>query len=109
MYIYHVLTETDSTCLKFLLEYSTVSNIRGRKFRNIIFEIIAARRIYNRCDSSNVYWETFGARKENLGKFLGYFEIEHIDNLCFVTVAVNPKEYYESFDDNSFNKKHTKT
>lgn len=25
---------------------------------------------------------------------------------CFVTVAVNPEEYYESFIDSPFNKKH---
>ena len=41
-----------------------------------------------------------------LRKCLGYFEIEHIDNLCFVTVAVNPKEYYEFVGDNSINKNH---
>ena len=46
------------------------------------------------------------ARKENLKKCLSYFEIEHINNLCFVTIAVNPKEYYELLEDSSFNKKH---
>ena len=45
-------------------------------------------------------------RKENLKKCLSYFEIEHINNLCFVTVAVNLKEYYELLEDSSFNKKH---
>ena len=44
---------------------------------------------------------------ENLKKCLGYFEIEHTNNPCFVTVAVNPEEYYQSFEDNSFNKKQT--
>ena len=44
----------------------------------------------------------FGASKENLRKCLGYFEIEHIDNHCFVSVVVNPEEYYEAFEDNSF-------
>ena len=72
----------------------------------IIFKVIAASKIYNRFDSFNIYWEKFGARKGNLKKCLGYFEIEHIDNHCFVTVAVSPKEYYESFEENSFNKKH---
>ena len=45
------------------------------------------------------------SRKENLIKCMGYFEIEHIGNPCFVMVAVNPKEYYEQFEGNSFNKK----
>ena len=42
----------------------------------------------------------------NLKKCLGYFEIKHIDKPSFATIAVTPKEYYEFFEDNSFNKKH---
>ena len=34
------------------------------------------------------------------------YEIEHIDNPCYVTLAVNPKEYFEFFEDYSTNKKH---
>ena len=86
VYIYHVLTDTDSTCLKFVFVSSTDSDIPDKKFRDIIFEIIVASKIYNRFDSSNVYWEKFGARKENLRKCLGYFEIEHIDTPCFATL-----------------------
>ena len=86
VYIYHVLTDTDSTCLKFVFVSSTDSDIPDKKFRDIIFEIIVASKIYNRFDSSNVYWEKFGARKENLRRCLGYFEIEHIDNPCFATL-----------------------
>ena len=77
-----------------------------KKFRDIIFEVIVNSKIYDRFDSSNIHWERFGARKENPWKWLGYFEIEHIDNPCFVTVAVNREEYYECFEANSFNKKH---
>ena len=80
--------------------------MKDKKFRDKIFEEIVASNICNRFDSSNIYWERFGARKENLCKYLGYFEIEHIDNPCFVTVAVNPKEYYKAFEDNSCNKKY---
>lgn len=102
----HVLTDADSTCLKFIFVSCADSTIPDKKFRDIIFEVIVTGKIYNRYDSSNVYWEKFGARKENLCKCLGYFEIEWIDKPCFVTVAVYPKEYYEAFEDNSFNKKH---
>lgn len=49
--------------------------------------------------------EKFWGGKEYIHIYLGYFEIEHIDNPCFVTVAVNPKEYYKAFEDNFFNKK----
>ena len=106
VYIYYVLTDTNSTWLKFAFVSSTDNDIPDKKFRDIMFQVIVASKIYNRFDSYNVYWEKFGATKENLRKCLGYFEIEHIDNPCFVTVAVNLKEYYEQFEDNSFNKKH---
>ena len=106
VYIYHVLTDTDSSCLKFIFVSSTDSDISDKKFRDIIFEVIVVSKIYNMLDSSNIYWEKFMARKEKLLECLGNVEIEHVDNPCFVTVAVNPKEYYKSFEDNSLNKKH---
>ena len=34
------------------------------------------------------------------------YETERIDNPCYVTLAVNPKEYFEFFQDYSSNKKH---
>ena len=34
------------------------------------------------------------------------YEIERIDNPSIVTVAVNPKEYFQKYTDISFNKKH---
>ena len=30
-------------------------------------------------------------------KTLGLYEVEHINDPCFVTLAVNPKEYFELF------------
>ena len=32
--------------------------------------------------------------------------MEHIDNPCYVTLAVNPKEYFELFQDYSASEKH---
>ena len=34
------------------------------------------------------------------------YEVEHIDDPCYVTLAVNPKEYFEYLKSNSTNKKH---
>ena len=98
-----MLADTDSTCLKFIFVNDVESEIPDKQFRGILFEITVASKIYDRFDSSQNYWEKFNARKEYLKKCLGYFEIENINNPCFVSVAVNPKEYYESFEDYSFN------
>ena len=48
----------------------------------------------------------FWGRKKQQRKKLGYFEIEHIDNPCILTLAVNPKEYLELFEDKNLNKNH---
>ena len=36
----------------------------------------------------------------------GLYETERVDNPCHVTLAVNPKEYFEFFQNYSSNKKH---
>ena len=88
------LNRADSTGVKFIFVSDPKSNICKKKFRYITSEVIIAHKIYERFDSLHEYWEKFYSRKENLRKCLGYFEIEHIGNPCFVTIACNPKEYY---------------
>ena len=73
VYIYHVLTDTNSTCLKFIFVSSTDRDLREEKFKDIIFDVIVAAKIYDRFNSSHAYWEHFQAIKENLRRCLGYF------------------------------------
>ena len=63
------------------------------------FEVFTTTKIYKRFDNSHEFWNNFSASKENERKKLGYFEIEHIDNLCILTIAANPKEYFDMFED----------
>ena len=37
---------------------------------------------------------------------LGLYEVENINDPCYVTLAVNPKEYFEYFESEKCNKKH---
>ena len=106
VYMYHVLTNTDSTCLQFLFISDPKSDICKQKYREIIFEVIVTSKTYNRFDSSHQYWDLFNSRQEILHKCLGYFEIENIDNPCILTIACNPKEYFELFENSEINKKH---
>ena len=104
--VFHVLTDTNSTSLKCIFISDPNSDIPESKYRNIIFEIITTSQIYKRFDSSHEFWDIFGTRKEQKRKKLGYYEIKHIDNPCILTLAVNPKEYLELFEDKNVNKKH---
>ena len=45
-------------------------------------------------------------KKESRKKKLGYYEVENINNLCIITLVVNPKEYLEVFKDFKLNAKH---
>ena len=97
--IYHILTDTDSTFLKFLFIFDPNSETPENKFREIIFEVITTSKVYKRFDSSHEFWDNFSARKEHKRKKLGYYEIKHIDNPCNLTIAVNSKEYFEMYED----------
>ena len=98
MGIFHLLTDTDSKSLKFMFISDPNTETPGDKFRDIIklaaslvihgsvrallslaFEVIMASEICKRFDSSLLFWDIFGARKENKKK-LGHYEIENIDN-----------------------------
>ena len=97
--IYHILTDTDSTSLKFLFISDPNSETSESKFREIIFEVVTTSKIYQRFDSSHEFWDNVSARKEHKRKKLGCYEIEHIDNLCILTIAANLTEYFEMFED----------
>ena len=104
--IFHVLSDTDSTALKFIFVSDLISQIPEDKFRDTIFEVIRASEIYTRFDSSHKFWDIIGFKKENKQKKLRYYEIENINNPCLLTLAVNPKEYLELLKDRLLNKKH---
>ena len=104
--ILHVLTDADSTSLKFMFISDPGSEILKSKYRDIIFEGIIGSEIYKRFDRSHLFWDILGARKEQKRKKLGYYETELLDNPCILTMVVNPKDYLELFEDKGVNKKH---
>ena len=104
--IFHILTDTDSTALKFMFISDPNSEIPEDKFSDIIFEVIVESEIYKRFDSSHEFWDVFNARKKNKRKKLGHYGIENISDPCLLTLAVNPKEYLELVKSRYVNKKH---
>ena len=100
------LTDTDSTSIFFIFICNLDSEILENEARKVIFEVMLNSKIFDRLDRSHEYFEQSNARDASLKKKVGYFEIEQIDKENVVTVALNPKEYYERFIDASYNKKH---
>ena len=105
-YLYQNLTDTDSTSVFFIFICDLSSSIREDEARDIIFEVMIQSKIFDRLDLSAELWEKFNSRNKDLKKQVGLFEIENIDKPNIITIALNPKEYYERFYDHSDNKKH---
>ena len=61
--INYVLTDTDSTALQFIIISDLNSDLPKPTFREIIFEIVVATKIYKQFDSSHEFWDNFEARK----------------------------------------------
>ena len=103
---YSVLTDTDSIRFFFISICKPESNIPDEKFRDVLFEVICENDILHRFDTSHKFWEKFCVRNTSLKKKLGYYAVENIDDPCNITIAVNPKEYFEEFESEKTNRKH---
>ena len=82
------------------------SRVSEDKARNIIFEVMLKNKIFDRLDLSAEFYDQFNCRNESLKKKVDFFEVENIAKPNVLTIALNPKEYYERFVDHSDNKKH---
>ena len=56
--------------------------------------------------SLTISGKQFDVQDKSLKKQVMLFEIENINNANIITIALNPKEYYEKCIDHSDNKKH---
>ena len=105
-YLYQNLTDTDSTSVFFVFICELGCAVDKRKSRQIIFEVMIKSKIFSRFDLSDDFWDQFGVQKEQLKKQVGLFEIENTYKANIIMIALNPKKYYEKFEDHSDNKKH---
>ena len=94
-FVYLILTDTDSCSLQFTFITDLKLSISEDEARKLIFEILLLKK-----------GDQFLCRNKSTKKQVGLYEVEHIDNANFVTIAVNPKEYIEIFKNKAINKKH---
>ena len=60
---YHILTDTDSTSLQFVILSDPASSFPECEIRDIIFEVIVKTEIFKRFDTSHPFWKKFDAFK----------------------------------------------
>ena len=104
-FIYLIFTDTDSCSIQFLFINDLKSNISERKARDLIFEILI-RKLAPRLDTTNDFYANFKYQNKEVKKQVGLYEVESISNPNIITLAVNPKEYFEVFCSKEINKKH---
>ena len=104
-FIYLILTDTDSCCIQFLFLTKLKSQITENQARKHLFEMILLQ-VGHRIDASHDFYANFLCQNETRKKQVGLYEVESVDNANVVTIAVNPKEYFEVFKNKSINKKH---
>ena len=103
---YHILTDTDSTSLQFVIISGPSTTYPECDVRDILFEIFTKTEIYDRFDTSHPFWQKVEAQEPEKQKVVGRYEVEHIDDPCYVALTINPKEYFEYSQSTKLNKKH---
>ena len=103
-YLDQNLTDADSTSMLFVFICDLDSDIREDRTKNIIFEVMIASKIFDRLDLSAEFYDQFNCHNTSLQKQVGLFEIENIDQPNVITIALNPKEYYERFANHTDNR-----
>lgn len=89
--IYHVLTDIYSTALQFIVSDPN-SDVPESKFRDIIFEVIVATKVYKRFDTSQEFWDNFNARKISRQKSLVIMKLKVSITLVMLPLLLTPKK-----------------
>ena len=105
-YLYQCLTDTDSTSLNVIFLCDMNCKVSEECSRKILFEVMTQSKTLNRLDLSHDFWGQFNVQNKKLKKQVGLFDVENIDVANIITIAINPKEYREEFEDRTNNKKH---
>ena len=104
-FVYLILTDTDSCSLQFTFITELKSNISEDDTRKWIFDILLLKKS-ERLDTGDNFFDQFLCRNKSTKKQVDLYEVESIDNVNLVTIAVKPKEYIEIFKNKAINKKH---
>ena len=104
-FLFQNLADTSRTSVFFVFICYLSCSINEEKSRDIIFQVLTKSKILEWLDLSDDFWERIGVKNESSKKQIGLYEIENM-NANVLTIAINPKEYFEKYKDFSVNKKH---
>ena len=79
-------------------------NLNEKISKDIIFQVLVVSKVLSRLDVSDDFCAQYGVQRKELKKQVGLYEVENINNENILTIAVNPKEYFEKYKDYSVNK-----
>ena len=100
------LTGTNSMFLTFIFICEPTCDVSEQDSRNIIFEVTVQNEILERLDVSDDFWQQFGVPNKALKKQVGFYEIKNLNKPNIITIAINPKEYFEKHINKSIKKKY---
>ena len=93
IHCYHILTDTDSTSIRYVIASNADSTFPKSKTRDILFEIFSKTEIVNRFDKSDDFWMKFNTPNPQDKKVLGLYEVENVLNCLKVkNSTTNRKE-----------------
>ena len=106
-FLYQNLTDTDSTSLFFIFVCNMNSQVSEKESRNIFSEALIQSKILKRLDLSlDDFWKQFNVQNPKLKNQVELYKVESIHTGTLITLAVNPKEYFEKYRNKDINKKH---
>ena len=99
------MTDTDSTSTFYVFICNLSCSVYEKTAKNVILEVLIKSKVFNRLDLSDDFWEQFNVQNKDLKRQVGLYEVENIDKTNILTIAINPKEYFEKYKDYSINKR----
>lgn len=106
IFTYQNLIKINSTSFFFVFTSDLNSQLNKQNSRKVVFEVLTQSKILKRLDFSYDFWAQFGVCDLKLKNQVGLCKVESIGNANIVTIAVNPREYFEKYGDYNINKKH---
>ena len=88
------MTDIDSASLMFIIITDKSCDSGEREVRNVMLKVFLENNIYDRLDSSDVFFDQFNKRDISVRKQVGLFEFENIEHRIICAIKVNPKEYH---------------